>query len=154
MADPVVSKKTVSIAVRRPTESASSVYVAGTFSDPKWELLEMSAMKPAELQNGAAGDDAAAAAAAAAIPVLFSRDFELPEGKYQYRFRDGLQGDWFYDDQVAYSMSFLASYISSFLYTWSCPMHIILLIALLADLLGYPHGYLSSSNTTSTSACI
>lgn len=79
--------ETVTISIRRPTETPA-IYVAGTFSDPKWELLKLSA-KPVERED-ADGNSTA-------TEYLFSRDVEVPEGQYQYRFREGSDGPWFHD---------------------------------------------------------
>lgn len=81
------SRETVTISIRRPTETPS-VFVLGTFSDPAWEPLELSA-KPVETP----GDDAA-------TEYVFSRDFEIPEGRYQYRFRVGSDDSWIHDEKV------------------------------------------------------
>mgnify|MGYP001075170193 CR=1 FL=1 len=79
-------KHPISITIRR--QSDSPVYVAGTFSDPSWEPFELTA-KP--LDSGKAFADGKS-------EYLFSREFELPEGQYEYRFREGKDGDWFVDD--------------------------------------------------------
>lgn len=85
MAHPL-TKHPVSITIRRPSDSP--VYVAGTFSDPPWEPFELTA-KPLDSGN---------ASVAQKSEYLFSRDFELPEGQYQYRFREGKDGEWFFDN--------------------------------------------------------
>lgn len=88
-----LEKKTVTISIHRPTDTPT-IHVAGTFSDPKWELLKLVA-KPL-----AADDDADKAQSEG---YIFSRAVEVPEGKYEYRFREGSEGQWFHDDNVANS---------------------------------------------------
>jgi len=84
--------ETVTISIRRPTETPA-IYVAGTFSNPNWEPLELSA-KPLEHKD--------ADGKPTKTEYLFSRDVELPEGQYQYRFREGTDGPWFHDKDVKY----------------------------------------------------
>lgn len=82
----------VSISICR--QSDSPIYVAGTFSDPAWEPFEL-IPKPldSDLDSGKTS-----------AGYVFSRDFEVPEGKYQYKFREGKEGDWFFDEGVEYGM--------------------------------------------------
>jgi hypothetical protein len=81
---------TVTISVRRPTNT-SPVFVAGTFTSPAWEPFELTA-KPIEATGK--GSDIS-------IPeYVFSRDFKIPVGQYQYRFRTEPHDSWFHDDSI------------------------------------------------------
>ena len=79
----------ISISIRRPSDSP--VYIAGTFSEPKWELLELSVKDEAPKK----GD------ADSTTEYTFQREFDVPEGNYEYKFREGKEGDWFVDEGVA-----------------------------------------------------
>lgn len=76
-------KEPVTIAITRPTDS-SPLFVAGTFSDPQWEPLELGA-KPIPSST---------------TESLFSRDVEVVPGQYRYQFREGEDGTWFHDDSA------------------------------------------------------
>lgn len=80
------SGETITISIRRPTDTPA-VFVAGSFSDPAWEPVELNS-KPTEA-NGEEGE---------ASEYVFSHDFKIPEGKYEYRFRLGSDGPWIHDD--------------------------------------------------------
>lgn len=87
-------KESTSISISITRQSDSPVYVAGTFSDPSWQPLELTA-KPLDTEK---------ASADAKSVYVFSRDFELPEGQYQYKFREGEDGEWFFDDSAEHGM--------------------------------------------------
>ncbi|OJJ41965.1 hypothetical protein ASPZODRAFT_78173 [Penicilliopsis zonata CBS 506.65] len=74
----------VTISIRRPTDTPA-VFVAGSFSEPQWELLELTPSK------AEAEDDA---------EFVFSRQLELPAGTYHFRFREGPEGTWFHDKTI------------------------------------------------------
>lgn len=82
--------ETVTISVHRPSDTPS-VFVAGTFSDPAWEPLELTP-KPAV----PSGEDSADSAAG----YVFSRELKIPPGKYQYRFRLDSPDSWFHDEKA------------------------------------------------------
>lgn len=94
--------ETVTISIRRPTETPA-IYVAGTFSNPEWEPLELSA-KPVERKD-ADGNSTT-------TEYLFSREVELPEGQYQYRFREGSDGPWFHDEDAKHGTKFISVWYS------------------------------------------
>lgn len=80
----------ITISIRRLTDTPA-IFLAGSFSDPTWEPLELS-VKPVETVK----DDGKTKT----TEYIFSRDLVLPEGQYQYKFREGSDGQWFYDDTV------------------------------------------------------
>lgn len=83
--------ETVTISVRRPTDTPT-IFVAGTFSEPQWEPLELNVKTievESELDPGLYSTE-----------YLFFRDFKLAPGQYQYRFREGATGSWFHDESV------------------------------------------------------
>jgi hypothetical protein len=82
--------ETVTISIHRPSDTPS-VFIAGTFSDPAWEPLELTP-KVAE----AAEEDSDNKSAG----YVFSREFQIPQGKYQYRFRLDEADSWFHDDKT------------------------------------------------------
>lgn len=85
---PVHATTPVTISIRRSTDTPA-VYVAGSFSDPKWEPFELT---PKLLESEDVDGKSRPA------EYLFSRNFDLPEGQYQYKFREGLDGQWFCDN--------------------------------------------------------
>jgi hypothetical protein len=89
MADEV--GETVTISIRRSTDTPP-VFVAGTFTKPAWDPLELVA-KPVETAN--AGLDSSTPEG-----YIFFREFKILEGQYQYRFRLGPGDSWFHDEGV------------------------------------------------------
>lgn len=89
MAQSQSPRESVTLAIRRPSDDPA-VFLAGSFSDPKWEPLELS-VKPIDVQ-----DDEGLTS----TEYLFSREIEVPAGQYQYRFREGASGPWFHDESV------------------------------------------------------
>ena len=83
----------VTLSVRRPSDSPV-IFVAGSFSDPKWEPLEL-AVKTVEFK-----DDEGLTS----TEYLFYRDVQVPVGQYQYRFREGANGPWFHDETAKSGM--------------------------------------------------
>ena len=81
--------ETVTISVRRPIDDP--VFVAGTFSEPQWEPLELSS-KMVDTEPDEEG--------LVSTEYLFYRELELSPGQYQYRFREGASGPWFHDEAV------------------------------------------------------
>jgi hypothetical protein len=79
---------TVKISIRRPTASPA-VFVAGSFTEPAWEAVE--------LVSEAAGDTEGDR------EFVFARSFKVEDGDHQYRFRlgDGVGGEeWIVDEGV------------------------------------------------------
>lgn len=87
MAESNTKNQSISISIRRPTDSP--LYIAGTFSEPKWEPLELGVK--AGPKKGEADSSA---------EYVFQREFDVPEGKYEYKFREGVDGEWFVDEGV------------------------------------------------------
>ena len=78
MASPQVHVK---LSYRR-NDTVPPVYVAGNFSNPPWQPLEMDVTKGEDGQN------------------LFSKDIDVDEGfEIQYKFRIG-SGDWWVVDET------------------------------------------------------
>ncbi|PYH96970.1 hypothetical protein BO71DRAFT_319700 [Aspergillus ellipticus CBS 707.79] len=75
--------ETVTISLRRPTDDP--IFIAGTFSEPKWEPLELNA-KPVDTEPDEEG--------LTSTEYLFSHEWKLAPGQYQYRFREGATGPW------------------------------------------------------------
>ena len=67
------------------------VYVAGSFTQPEWQPLELEY----------ALDENKAEEAVDATAYSFYRTFHLPEGSFQYKFRLGHEGDWWVCDGKA-----------------------------------------------------
>lgn len=83
----------ITLSVRRPADTPV-IFVAGSFSDPKWTPLEL-AVKTVEFQ-----DDEGLTS----TEYLFYRDFHVAPGKYEFRFREGPDGSWFYDETTKSGM--------------------------------------------------
>ena len=77
---------TVKISIRRPAASRA-VFVAGSFTEPAWEAVELVA-EDAE-DNTTAQDE-----------VVFARNFKVEEGEHRYKFRAGEDGEWFVNEKV------------------------------------------------------
>ncbi|RAH67750.1 PT repeat family protein, partial [Aspergillus aculeatinus CBS 121060] len=73
--------ETVTISIRRPIDDP--IYLAGTFSDPQWEPVELSS-KPVDTEPDEDG--------LISTEYLFWHDLTLPPGQHQYRFREGKKG--------------------------------------------------------------
>src|SRR5438034_10884061 len=93
-------KKTVTITIRRPSRSPP-VFVAASFTDPPWELLELDA-KPLSSSSLTARSEEAIQVADENPPAQyeFSRTFKLGHGRYQYKFRLGLDGTWMCNEEL------------------------------------------------------
>lgn len=85
MAEPL--GQNITLSVRRPADTPV-IFVAGSFSEPKWEPLEL-AVKTVEFK-----DDEGLTS----TEYLFFRDVQVAPGQYQYRFREGADGPWFHDE--------------------------------------------------------
>lgn len=70
------------------TGTQPPVFLAGSFSSPPWEVMEMSF---AEASVNDAGEDG---------QYRFYKDVDVPEGRWQYKFRIG-HGDWWVLDEQA-----------------------------------------------------
>lgn len=77
---------TVKISIRRPAASPA-VFVAGSFTDPAWEAVELAA-------EADAADDSKEG------EFVFARSFKIEDGEHQYKFQLGKDGEWFVDEGV------------------------------------------------------
>lgn len=77
---------TVEISIRRPAASPA-VFVAGSFTEPAWEAVELVA-------------DADAAEGSKDGEFVFARSFKVEDGEHRYKFRLGEDGEWFVDEAV------------------------------------------------------
>lgn len=85
----------VTIAIRRPSKTPA-VFVAACFTEPAWEPVELTP-KLVSSKDASATEDSSTQAE----EYEFSRQFELLEGKFQYKFRLGTdEGTWFCDEAV------------------------------------------------------
>ncbi|PYH45615.1 PT repeat family protein [Aspergillus saccharolyticus JOP 1030-1] len=87
--------ETVTISIRRPIDDP--IYLAGTFSDPQWEPIELNS-KPVDTEPDEDG--------LISTEYLFWHDLTLPPGQHQYRFREGKKGPWFHDEAAKHGMHF------------------------------------------------
>lgn len=88
----------ITVSLRRSTLTPA-VFVAGTFSDPHWEPLELTA-KPLESDDLPHDKKDSSSESAHPTEYLFSRQFSLPHGQYEYKFREGVDGPWFCDPEA------------------------------------------------------
>lgn len=63
------------------------VFVAGSFTQPKWRPEAMESVLPEERQRDYG------------LHHVYSKDFDIPEGRYHYKFRLG-HGDWWVCDET------------------------------------------------------
>ncbi len=71
------------------------VYIAASFTSPPWDPLEMDSGPAPSVGDGQDGGN----------ELEFFKDFSVPEGHWQYKFRLG-PGDWWVcNDTVATGMS-------------------------------------------------
>lgn len=75
---------TVKISIRRPAASPA-VFVAGSFTEPAWEAVELTGEPAEDSKDG---------------EFVFARSFKADDGEHRYKFRLGEDGDWFVDDAV------------------------------------------------------
>ncbi|OAL70464.1 hypothetical protein A7D00_5430 [Trichophyton violaceum] len=88
-------KRTVTIAIRRPS-TTPAVFVAACFTEPTWEPVELTPQLLSSKDAPTTEDSSTQVE-----EYEFSKKFELPEGKYQYKFRLGTDEDsWFCDNDV------------------------------------------------------
>ncbi|EFE42536.1 PT repeat family protein [Trichophyton verrucosum HKI 0517] len=88
-------KRTVTIAIRRPSKTPA-VFVAACFTEPAWEPVELTPQLLSSKDAPTTEDSSTQVE-----EYEFSKKFELPEGKYQYKFRLGTDEDsWFCDNDV------------------------------------------------------
>ena len=66
------------------------VFVAGSFTTPAWQAVELDAVARGENDNMDPGS-------IEAKERLFCKRFDIPEGRWQYKFRLG-HGDWWVCD--------------------------------------------------------
>ncbi|EGE81237.2 PT repeat family protein [Blastomyces dermatitidis ATCC 18188] len=91
------TRSTINVAIRRSSKSPA-IFLAASFTEPAWEPVELD-VKPlppsasqdtTEQTNGHVPD----------TQYEFSKSFEVALGKHHYKFREGLEGAWFYDKDV------------------------------------------------------
>ncbi|KDB25205.1 hypothetical protein H109_02933 [Trichophyton interdigitale MR816] len=88
-------KRTVTIAIRRPSKTPA-VFVAACFTEPAWEPVELTSQLLSSKDAPTTEDSSTQVE-----EYEFSKKFELPEGKYQYKFRLGTDEDsWFCDNDA------------------------------------------------------
>lgn len=100
-------KRTVTIAIRRPS-TTPAVFVAACFTEPAWEPVELTPQLLSSKDAPTTEDSSTQVE-----EYEFSKEFELPEGKYQYKFRLGTDEDsWFCDNDVETGKSLHSLYIT------------------------------------------
>lgn len=85
-------KRTVTITYKHPG-AQPPVYIAGSFTTPAWEPQELQAVPVPE-------GDSASDVVSDGSEYVFSRQFEIAVGDWQYKFRLG-DGDWWVCDETA-----------------------------------------------------
>lgn len=83
---------TVKISIRRPALSPA-VFVAGSFTDPAWEAVELVGEEAAAAEDDKENKDGDG-------EFVFARSFKVEDGEYRYKFRLGEDGEWFVDEGV------------------------------------------------------
>ncbi|KAM5430437.1 hypothetical protein McanCB49686_006184 [Microsporum canis] len=92
-------KHPITIAIRRPSKTPS-VFVAASFTDPAWEPVELTPELVSSKDASTTEDSSTRIE-----EYEFSKKFELPEGKHQYKFRlDTDEKTWFCDEKVETDM--------------------------------------------------
>lgn len=91
------TRSTINVAIRRSSKTPA-IFLAASFTEPAWEPVELdvkplppSANQDATVQTNGDGPD---------TQYEFSKSFEVASGKHHYKFREGLEGSWFCNEDV------------------------------------------------------
>ncbi|OJD16159.1 hypothetical protein AJ78_03648 [Emergomyces pasteurianus Ep9510] len=91
------TRSTINVAIRRSSKTPA-IFLAASFTEPAWEPVELD-VKPVS----AAEHTEATVQTNGHVPDTlyeFSKTFEVASGKYEYKFREGLEGSWFHDEDT------------------------------------------------------